>query len=161
MVREMRRKDRMLDDAETRRLLDTAEYGVFCLSGDEGYPYGVPLNYVVEGDYVYAHGFMDGHKMDAVKNSPKASLTVVFADDVEVMKDQIATNYTSIIAFGKVDLIPMEEEVERMRIMQLIGGRFIPGEPARTDAYIEKNKANTNLIRFHIEQLSGKQRNVR
>ncbi len=45
MFKEMRRIDRKLDDQEAYKLLEEAQYGVLSTIGENGFPYGVPLNY--------------------------------------------------------------------------------------------------------------------
>ena len=49
MFREIRRKDRILDNELAIRLLEEAEYGFLAMSGINGYGYGIPINYVKEG----------------------------------------------------------------------------------------------------------------
>lgn len=53
MFREIRRKDRILDNELAIRLLEEAEYGFLAMSGINGYGYGIPINYVKEGDSIY------------------------------------------------------------------------------------------------------------
>ena len=50
MFREIRRKDRILDNELAIRLLEEAEYGFLAMSGINGYGYGIPINYVKEGE---------------------------------------------------------------------------------------------------------------
>ncbi|MCP4630772.1 MAG: hypothetical protein GY850_45770 [bacterium] len=45
-MKEMRRKDKEIGTDETIKLLTECEYGVLSTVGDDGQPYGVPLNYV-------------------------------------------------------------------------------------------------------------------
>jgi nitroimidazol reductase NimA-like FMN-containing flavoprotein (pyridoxamine 5'-phosphate oxidase superfamily) len=52
MVRELRRKDRGMTEAEARDLLERGEYGVLSTRGPDGAPYGIPLNYCVIGGAV-------------------------------------------------------------------------------------------------------------
>ena len=50
MFREMRRKKQQLSMEESRRILDEGTSGVLALSGDEDYPYAVPISYVYDGE---------------------------------------------------------------------------------------------------------------
>ena len=64
----MRRKDRECDEQTARQILANAESGVFSTVGEDGYPYGVPVNHVVEGDKIYFHcSFNVGHKQENLK----------------------------------------------------------------------------------------------
>ena len=47
--RPMRRNDRQMTKEEARQVLQEATSGILALSGDEGYPYAVPLSYVMVG----------------------------------------------------------------------------------------------------------------
>lgn len=53
MFREMRRAKQQLSRVETESILKNGTSGVLALSGDEGYPYAVPLSYVYsEGEAI-------------------------------------------------------------------------------------------------------------
>lgn len=49
MFREMRRKRQMLSEDDCKIILREGTSGVLALSGDDGYPYAVPLSYVYDG----------------------------------------------------------------------------------------------------------------
>jgi nitroimidazol reductase NimA-like FMN-containing flavoprotein (pyridoxamine 5'-phosphate oxidase superfamily) len=159
MFREMRRKDRQAENSIGIELLEKCDYGILSVLGDNDYPYGVPMNFVYQDGYIYLHGFLDGHKIDAIKKHPKVCFTVV--GETEVLKDQISTNYTSAIVFGKASAIPPSDSDVRKTAFAALMNRFVPGEEERTNAYIHANTANTNALIIEIEHLSCKQRNVK
>ena len=78
MFREMRRKLQQLSDEEAEAVLRRGKYGVLALSGDDGYPYAVPISYVYADGKLYFHCAMAGHKLDAMKRDDKASFCVVY-----------------------------------------------------------------------------------
>jgi nitroimidazol reductase NimA-like FMN-containing flavoprotein (pyridoxamine 5'-phosphate oxidase superfamily) len=45
MFRELRRKNKALSDEECIEILKTERRGVLSVIGDEGYPYGMPMNH--------------------------------------------------------------------------------------------------------------------
>ena len=49
MARTMRRFKQQLSAEEVERLLQTGKYCVMAVSGNDDYPYAVPLNYVYDG----------------------------------------------------------------------------------------------------------------
>lgn len=67
MFRNMRRSRQQLDHAETVKILQSGTTGVLGLTGDGGYPYAVPINYVYEDGKIYFHGAKSGHKYDSIK----------------------------------------------------------------------------------------------
>ena len=78
MFREMRRKTQALSGEECARVLAEERRGVLSVLGDEGYPYGMPLNhwYDPSNGHLYFHGGKIGHRVDAVKNNDKVSYCV-------------------------------------------------------------------------------------
>ena len=69
MFREIRRKDRILDNELAIRLLEEAEYGFLAMSGINGYGYGIPINYVKEGDSIYFHCAPEGYKLECLREN--------------------------------------------------------------------------------------------
>lgn len=159
MFREMRRNDRAMEENAARKVLMEGEYGILSVLGDDNYPYGVPINYALDGDCIYIHGFLEGHKIDAVRNHSKVCFTVV--RDAEVMPDQVSTNFTSVIVFGEASVLPFEEDEERQKAFKLLMEELISFDEERNNEYIKKHEAAAQIIRIRIEHISGKQRKIR
>lgn len=69
------------------------KFGVLSLFGEEGYPYGVPIHYVMIDNSLFFHcSAENGHKMKAIKKNPKISFTVIETEDGVKAK--------SVIIFG-------------------------------------------------------------
>lgn len=155
----MRREKQMLSLEECVSILEKATSGVLALSGDDGYPYAVPLSYVYEkskSNYgkIYFHCAVEGHKIDAVKNCGKASFCVVAQDDVVPL--EYSTRYKSVIAFGRVRII--EDDTEKRRTIEMLGKRYAPNdsEKNRNDE-IDKYWNSLCMIEMCIEYMTGKQ----
>lgn len=153
MFREMRKKNQSLDRAECLRILNERENGVMALSGDEGYPYAVPLNHVLVDGKLYFHCATEGHKIDAIRSCDKASFCVIDADDVDA--EAYTTRFRSVIVFGRVRLV--EDDGERLRALMAIGNRFCPATPEKTDMEIRGAFSRTGIIEMDIEHISGKE----
>lgn len=52
----MRRKEKLLPIDRTEEILTKGDYGVLSTIGENGYPYGLPINYVYMDDCIYVHG---------------------------------------------------------------------------------------------------------
>lgn len=78
MFRKMRRANQALTDEERADVLTSQKRGVLSVIGDDGYPYGMPLNhmYCPENGHIYFHGGKLGHRVDAVKACDKVSYCV-------------------------------------------------------------------------------------
>ena len=111
MFRKMRRTPQALSLEEMTDLLKKETRGVLSVQGDDGYPYGVPINhyYDEETNRLYFHGANFGHRVDAVKKDPKVSYCV-FGQDYQKEGDW-AKYVKSVIIFGKAVLIDDQDEV--------------------------------------------------
>jgi len=159
MFREMRRKDRHVGAEIGIELLEKSDYGILSVLGDDDYPYGIPMNYAYKDGCIYLHGFLDGHKIDAIKKHPKVCFTVV--GETEVLPEQVSTNYTSVIVFGKAEVVASSNGDVRKVAFDALMDKFVPGEKERTDAYIHEHAKNTNAIKVEIEHISCKHRNIK
>ena len=76
MFRKMRRWKQQLSDANTKQILKITKRGVLSVLGDDGYPYGIPINYYYDenDNAIYFHSAKEGHKLDAIKQNNKVSL---------------------------------------------------------------------------------------
>ena len=97
MFREMLRKKQQITNEECIKILKEEPRGVLSVIGDDGYPYGMPINhyYCEEDGKLYFHSGMKGHKIDAITRCDKASycvydsLSYKFTDDEEYIEREI------------------------------------------------------------------------
>ena len=68
MFREMRRFKQLLPQEAAVDILNRNTSGVLALTGDDNYPYAVPISYVYNDGKLYFHSAKSGHKIDAIKN---------------------------------------------------------------------------------------------
>ncbi|MGN1329495.1 MAG: pyridoxamine 5'-phosphate oxidase family protein [Eubacterium sp.] len=109
MFREMRRKTQQLMEEETVEILKRGKTAVIGVSGDDGYPYTVPVNYVYDSGKIYFHCAKEGHKIDAIKRNNKISLCVIDKDDVCV--ERLTTYFSSAVIFGRARILENEDEI--------------------------------------------------
>lgn len=154
MFREMRRKKQILTPEKSIEILKKGTSGVLALSGDDGYPYTVPLSYVYENSMLYFHGAKEGHKIDAIRTCDKASFCVVEQD--HIVPPKYTTYYRSAIAFGRIRILEDEKEVRRAA--WLLAVRYYP-EDTESGRQEEINKYWKSLcmMEFSIEHLTGKE----
>lgn len=103
MFRSMRRSRQQLENDETIKILRSGTTGVLGLTGDDGYPYTVPINYVYENGKIYFHGARSGHKYDSIKSHDKVSLCVIEKEDI--IKEELTTYFRSVILFGRARIL--------------------------------------------------------
>ena len=153
MFREMRRKPQALTREESVDLLKKETRGVMSVLGDDGYPYGFPINhyYDEEANKIYIHGANFGHRVDAVRRDPKVSYCV-FGQDSQKEGDW-AKYVKSVIVFGKAELIEDKAEIER--ICRLLCAKF-PCTQEYIEHEIEHDTPRTLVIAIDIEDMNGK-----
>lgn len=154
MFRPMRRKNQALSHEECELILNKATSGVLALSGDEGYPYAVPLSYVYDNGRIYFHCARSGHKIDAISRNEKASFCVI--DQDLVIPEEYTTYFRSVIVFGKIRILTDEKE-KRLAIEKL-AERYAPdAEAHERQKAIDKDYAPLCMLELTIEHMSGKE----
>ena len=153
MFREMLRKGQQLTEEECIRILKEEPRGVLSVLGDDGYPYGMPVNhyYCEEDGKIYFHSGKAGHKIDAMKRYDKVSFCVY---DKGFRKDgSWALNIRSVIVFGKVQFI--EEKDTIYRIAAELSRKFTDDEEYIRQEIARSGPA-TLLFALTPEHITGK-----
>lgn len=153
MFKEMRRKDRSIDKEQAIKLLENGQYGVLSTVGENGYAYGVPLNYIYYSGNIYFHCAAEGSKLDNIAYNNKVSFCVV--GNTEPVPDKFSYRYESVIAFGHAaEVFNKEKEDVLIALMQKYFGEFKEKEME----YVQKNGIKAKVIKINIEHLTGKER---
>ena len=114
MFRPMRRFKQQISEAECIRILKEQPRGVLSLIGDDGYPYGIPLDhwYCEDDGKLYFHGAKEGHKIDAIASCDKVSYCVM--DEGFRKEGEWALNINSVIVFGRISLVTDTEKAKKI-----------------------------------------------
>lgn len=153
MFRKMRRFAQELTAEENAAVLQRGTHGVLAVSGDDGYPYAVPVNYYYEDGMIFIHCAVSGHKLDAVRNSEKVSFCVV--DQDQVVPEKRTDYFRSVIAFGRARVVD-EPERKRQYLLKL-GVKYSPEDEQGCREEIEEAFGRVCLLEIDIEHLTGKQ----
>ncbi len=132
-------------------LLTQAEYGIVSTVGEDGQPYGVPLNYVFKENAIYFHCALVGHKLDNIEKNPQVSFCVV--GDVEVLPAEFSTNFESVVVSGVASEV---KETERYNALEWLLEKYSPNFMEEGKKYIEKLDKATKVIKIEIQHMSGK-----
>ena len=152
MFREMRRKKQLLSQVETIEMLQTCTSGVLAVTGDEGYPYAVPLSYAYQDGKLYFHMAKDGHKLDGIARNDKVSFCVIQQD--QVMPQTFTTHYRSAIVFGRARILT--EDSEKRYALECLAHKYSPDLPEQGQAEIEMDWNRVLAVELVIEHTSGK-----
>lgn len=151
IFREMRRKDKELQNDDIVKILKNNSYGILSTISENGYPYGVPLNYIFLNDSIYFHSAIKGHKLDNILNNDKVSFCVI--GQSYVLPEEFNTKYESVIIFGKaIEVFDDEKDSALLEMINKYSSDYIK----EGKEYIEKAGKATKVIKINIEHISGK-----
>ena len=154
MFREMRRKRQALPQEECAAILRRGTSGVLALAGDDGYPYAVPISYVYDGEKLFFHCAVTGHKVDAVRRCAKASFCVV--DQDQVSPAEYTTRYRSVIAFGTMRMV--EDDGEKRAAVEKLAVKYAPEDTAENRGRaIDRDWSRLAILEMTIDHLTGKE----
>ena len=153
MFRKMRRFKQQISNDECIAVLKNTKRGVLSLIGDDGYPYGIPIDhwYCEEDGKIYFHGAKEGHKIDAIKACDKASYCVY--DEGYRKEGDWALNIKSVITFGRIRFV--DDEDTARKICTEITRKFTDDEE-----YLQKELTNAfpsvQCLELTPEHMTGK-----
>lgn len=153
MFRELLRKNQQLSLSECLDLLKNETRGVLSVIGDDGYPYGFPMNhwYNEQDGKIYFHCGKQGHKLDALQQCDKVSFCVF--DKGYRKAEEWAWNVKSVIVFGRIKVIDDQKMIAD--ITAKLSRKF-----TRDEDYIlreiRQSAKNTLLLELSIQHLCGK-----
>lgn len=153
-MKEMRRKDRQLNDEETLSVLERGEYGILSTVCRDGSPYGVPVNYVYFNGCIYFHCAKNaGLKLENIGNNANVCFTVV--GKTELLPSKFSTKYESAVVFGKARRL--EEDAKKEPLLKLVE-KYSPDFIEAGRKYIEKSASEADIVEISIEHMTGKGR---
>ena len=152
MFEKMRRDEKELSLEKTYEALDCGEVGILSVIDQDGWPYGVPLNFGRRGDTLYFHGAKEGKKASLFQEGAKGAFTVV--TDYTIHPKDFDTHYISVMAFGILTEIKDKEE-KRESLLSLIE-KYSPDYRKEGEQYIARAGDGTNVYALKIEELTGK-----
>ena len=153
MERKIRRADRAIPESEAKEILQAGEYGILSTVSVDGQPYGVPVSYRYTGDVIYFHCAVEGHKLENLSGNNKVSFCVV--GKTQVLPDKFATNYESVIVFGKA--FEVTDDDKHTGLLELLE-KYSPGFIDKGLRYIEGDGHKARVYKIVIESMTGKSR---
>ena len=149
----MVRKKQQLTREEAIELLKTEPRGVLSLLGDDGYPYGVPIDhwYNSEDGWIYFHSGKEGHKVDAIRSCDKASFCIY--DEGFRLPGDWALNIKSVIVFGRIRII--EDQAKAIELTRRLSYKYT-SDSAFIEGEISKYGHETLVFTLIPEHITGK-----
>lgn len=150
---QVRRRDRLLSPERAAQLLRESEWGVLSMIDAQGAPYGIPVNYVWNGQSsAYVHCAPVGHKLDAIAAHPEVTLTLV--GRVGLKPALFTTEYESVVLRGTAHVGLSDDE--KRHGLRLLVDKLSPEHKELGLKYIEKSFYRVEVIRLDFTTWSGK-----
>ena len=153
MFRKMRRFKQQISEEQCIELLKEQPRGVLSMIGDNGYPYGVPMDhwYSEQDHKLYFHCAKAGHKIDAVSACDKVSYCVM--DEGYRRDGEWALNINSVVVFGRIRIV--QDDQKKREICTGMCRKFTDDE-----VYIQKELdssfSRVCCLELTIEHMTGK-----
>jgi nitroimidazol reductase NimA-like FMN-containing flavoprotein (pyridoxamine 5'-phosphate oxidase superfamily) len=153
MFREVARKKQSLDMGRMIEILKQEKRGVLSVHGENGYPYGVPMNfwYNEENGYLYFHSGKKGHKIDGINANNKVSFCVY--DQGFQREGEWSLNISSVIVFG--EMVVVEDFEKAVDVFRRLSLRFT-SDMDYIDSEIEKFAQATLCYELRPQHMTGK-----
>ena len=153
MFRTMRRFKQQISKEECIRILQEEKRGILSMHGEDGYPYGIPMNhwYNPEDGKLYFHGAKTGHKIDAIAKDNRVGYCV---HDAGYRKEgEWSLNVNSVVVFGRIRLVT--DESKAREIAANLCRKFTDDE-----AYLRRELENAlprvQCLELTIDHMTGK-----
>lgn len=156
MFRELTRIKQKLPLEESIEILKQEPRGVLSVIGDNGYPYGMPMDhwYNDADGCLYFHSGKKGHRCDALQRCSKASFCV--HDQGTQQDGNWFLTIKSVIVFGRVEII--EDFDTAMDITRQLSLKYTK-DLSYINWEINESGRNTLVFRLVPEHITGKQVN--
>ena len=152
MFREMRRSKQILSEEESIGILTKGSSGVLGVTGDDDYPYTVPVSYAYQDGSIFIHCAKEGHKIDGIKRNDKVTFCVIAKD--EVIQEAFSTRYRSVIVFGRAEMIT--DDFKKRFALESLVEKYSPDFVKEGQQEIDKDWDRVCLIEIKIEHMTGK-----
>lgn len=150
-MREMRRKEKQMEENEALEILRMGEYGLLSTVDSEGQPYAVPLNYVFLDNAICFHCATQGYKLDNIRENSRVCFTVV--GQCEVVAGAFTTKYQSVVVFGHaVETVGQEKEA----LIRKLIAKYSLSYMEKAEQIIAKGLEKFTVVKMDITHITGK-----
>ena len=146
-----------MTEEETLAFLSENASGVLCLNGDGGFPYGVPVNYVLVDGKIHFHGSQSGGKAEAISRDSRCCFTVAEDGGFEVTGER-ACNITAVYrsAIGRGNAVLREDEETKAKVLRRLVDVLVP---ERKGVPMDVSRVRTTAVyRIDPVAVTGKRR---
>lgn len=150
-----RMKQHQLTDNEINKVLQNAQVGRIATHNENGYPYIVPVHYIMHQDKIYIHGLIKGQKITNLIKDNRICFEVDEMDEIIPDIENVCdtnTKFRSIIILGKA--IMVQDANLKKEVLNGIVNKYTP-QLAHLD-FPDKMMKATGVIEISILEMTGK-----
>lgn len=150
-----RMKQHQLTDREVNEVLANAQVGRIATHNEDGYPYIVPVHYVMHQGRIYIHGLIKGQKISNLLRNNKVCFEVDEMGEIIPDTENVCdtnTAFRSVIALGTAQMI--EDKALKEDILHLVVGKYTPQLSHLN--FPENMLKATGIIEISIAEITGK-----
>ena len=153
MFRDLVRKHKQLSEEECINILINETRGILSVTGDNDYPYGMPMNHFYNKDdgKIYFHCGNIGHRLESLQKNNKVSFCCY--DQGYKNENEWYYNVKSVIVFGKIEIIDDMDTI--IDISTRLCKKFPCGE-GYAQKEIEQSAHRTLILALTVEHMCGK-----
>jgi len=119
-------------------------------------PYVIPMNFALEGEYLYLHSDHHGKKTEMLGKNNKVCISFSTGHKVSYVNEEVACSwnmkYKSVIAYGTVDYI--DDMDEKARCLNLFMKKYAYGKDDFT--FNEPALKNVKIFRILLQEMNGR-----
>ena len=145
-----------MTEEETWAFLSRNREGIISTNGKDGYPYAVPVNYVVIDRAIYIHGRGNGDKAENILSDPRCCFTVMDPKGFEITGPEacnVTTVYESAVVRGRASVV--EGQDEKKKVLTALVDCIVPDKKG---SVMNMDKvAKTSVFRIDPVSVTGKQ----
>lgn len=154
----VRRADKQMTDETARELLLRGYAGRLGTVGPDGFPYVLPLLYVVFDDEIWVHNTRArGHLRTNVDFEPRVCFEIDEAGEVFAygrFECDSSIAYRSVVAFGRIAVV--EETAAKQRFCEALMAKYAPENDDRPAGFFPRLDQIT-VYAIRVERLTGKE----
>ncbi len=155
---QLRRADRVMPEPRAREMLERGFSGQLATVGEDGYPYCIPLLYVLMDGEVYVHtSSARGHFRANVEGESRVCFEIDEPDEVfdyGRFECDSGLAYRSLIVFGKIRIV--EERAVKQRFCEALMAKYGKPDTNRPKGFFPRLDAIT-VYALSIERMTAKE----
>lgn len=127
----------------------------FLAMTDGGFPYVLPMNFALDGDFVILHSAQSGRMWETLKKNQNVCINWTLGEDIKWQNVTVGCSYRvqskSVLVEGKAEFV--NDFNEKTRCLELLMAQYSNREFKFSKPAVE----NVGIIKVAIEKISAKE----